>query len=303
MCIRDSDEAQAPVNIINSPLSEAGVLGFDYGYSLDCPNGLICWEGQFGDFVNTAQVIIDQFIFSAEDKWNRLSGMVMLLPHGFEGSGPEHCSARIERFLTGAAEHNVQITYPTTAAQYFHLLRRQVIRKWRKPLIVFTPKQLLRHPAVMSPLEEMTSGRFIRVIDDPQVPPESNPARILVGSGKVCVDLIKEREEQERNDFAVIRVEQLYPFPADEIRTALEAYPQGTPVYWVQEEPRNMGAWYFIKVRWDEYGLEDSWKISAITRPESASPSTGSKKTHKIEQADLLAEAMGVAATTSANSG
>jgi len=227
----------------------------------------------------------------------------MLLPHGFEGSGPEHCSARIERFLTGAAEDNVQICYPTSAAQYFHLLRRQIVRKWRKPLIVFTPKNLLRHPKVMSPLEDLTSGRFTRVIGDEKVPPSANPARILVGSGKICVDLTTEREEQGRNDFAIIRVEQLYPFPAEEIRAILETYPKGTPVYWVQEEPRNMGAWYFIKVRWDEYGLEDTWKISAITRPESASPSTGSKKTHKIEQADLFAEAMGVAETTSANSG
>ena len=297
------DEGQAPVDIINSPLSEAGVLGFDYGYSLDCPDGLVLWEAQFGDFVNTAQVIIDQFIFSAEDKWNRLSGLVMLLPHGFEGSGPEHCSARIERFLTGCAEHNVQIAYPTTAAQHFHLLRRQVLRKWRKPLIVFTPKQLLREPKVMSHLDELTTGRFQRVITDPIVPPSAKPSRILIGSGKVCVDLIKEREAQQRDDFAILRVEQLYPFPADEIRKAIEAYPANTPIHWVQEEPRNMGAWYFVKVKWDEFGLEKSWKISAFSRPESASPSTGSKKTHKIEQQDLFNEAMGEAPqTTSASS-
>jgi 2-oxoglutarate dehydrogenase E1 component len=289
------DEGQANVDIINSPLSETGVLGFDYGFSLDCPDGLVLWEAQFGDFVNAAQVIIDQFIFSAEDKWNRLSGLVMLLPHGFEGSGPEHCSGRIERFLNGCAEHNVQIAYPTTAAQHFHLLRRQVLRKWRKPLIVFTPKNLLRDPMVASELDEFTSGKFQRVLADPDVGPADNPDRILIASGKVAVDLMKERRSQERNDFAVIRVEQLYPFPADQIREFLESYGPSKPIYWVQEEPRNMGPWYFIRVKWEEMGLEDGWKIQAITRPESASPSTGSKKAHKIEQQELLNEAMGTA--------
>lgn len=298
--LRHIDEAQADIDIINSPLSEAGVLGFDYGYSLDCPDGLVCWEAQFGDFVNTAQVIIDQFIFSAEDKWNRLSGLVMLLPHGFEGSGPEHCSARIERFLTGAAEHNVQIAYPTTAAQHFHLLRRQVVRKWRKPLIVFTPKLLLREAKVMSKLDEFTAGKFERVLPDPDVGPYDHPSRVLVASGKIAVDLMKERERRGTKDFAIIRVEQLYPFPADQIREILEAYDPATPVYWVQEEPRNMGAWYFIKVKWDEMGLEDRWKIRAITRPESASPSTGSKKAHKIEEKELFDEAIGSEAPANA---
>ncbi len=297
--LRHIDEAQASVDIINSPLSEAGVLGFDYGYSLDCPDGLVCWEAQFGDFVNAAQVIIDQFIFSAEDKWNRLSGLVMLLPHGFEGSGPEHCSARMERFLTGCAEHNVQIAYPTTAAQHFHLLRRQVIRKWRKPLIVFTPKALLREQKVMSNLDEFTAGKFERVLTDPDVGPYDHPTRVIIATGKVAVDLMKEREQRGQKDFAVIRVEQLYPFPADQIREVLQAYDSSTPIYWVQEEPRNMGAWYFIKVKWDEMGLGDQWNIKAITRPESASPSTGSKKAHKIEEQDLFNEVMGVVAPTS----
>lgn len=297
--LRHIDDAQARVDIINSPLSEAGVLGFDYGYSLDYPDGLVCWEAQFGDFVNAAQVIIDQFICSAEDKWNRLSGLVMMLPHGFEGAGPEHCSARIERFLTGAAEHNVQIAYPTTAAQHFHLLRRQVIRKWRKPLIIFTPKFLLKDPKVMSSLDEFTTGNFQRVLSDPEVGTAEQPQRILIAAGKVAVDLMKEREKRGTKDFAVIRVEQLYPFPANQIREMLAAYDAETPVYWVQEEPRNMGAWYFIKVKWDEMGLEDTWKIRAITRPESASPSTGSKKAHKIEQQDLFDEAIGSKSTAS----
>ena len=298
--LRHIDEAQASVDIINSPLSEAGVLGFDYGYSLDRPDGLVCWEAQFGDFVNAAQVIIDQFIFSAEDKWGRLSGLVMLLPHGFEGAGPEHCSARIERFLTGAAEHNVQIAYPTTAAQHFHLLRRQVIRKWRKPLIVFTPKALLREPKVMSNLDQFTSGKFERILSDPDVGPYDNPSRVVVATGKVAVDLMKERESRGQKDLSIIRIEQLYPFPAEQLKEMLEPYDPSTPVYWVQEEPRNMGAWYFIKVKWDETGLGEHWRINAITRPESASPSTGSKKAHKMEQMDLFNEAFSTPEPTSA---
>ena len=287
-----SDE-QASVNIFNSPLSEAAVLGFDYGYSLDAPGDLILWEAQFGDFFNAAQVIVDQFITSAEDKWNRLSGLVMLLPHGFEGAGPEHCSARIERFLTGAAEDNVQIAVPTTAAQYFHLLRRQVKRRWRKPLIVFTPKSLLREPMVMSEIEDFCTGTFQRVIPDTAVDPD-NVTRVLVCSGKIAVDLAKQRESAERDDFSILRVEQLYPLPADEIEAALEAYPEGTEVFWVQEEPRNMGAWYFMKVKWDEAELQERWPLKVVSRPESASPSTGSKKMHVIEQQELLEEAIGV---------
>ena len=217
----------------------------------------------------------------------------MLLPHGFEGAGPEHCSARIERFLTGAAEDNVQIAVPTTAAQYFHLLRRQVKRRWRKPLIVFTPKSLLREPMVMSEIEDFCTGTFQRVIPDTAVDPD-NVTRVLVCSGKIAVDLAKQRESAERDDFSILRVEQLYPLPADEIEAALEAYPEGTEVFWVQEEPRNMGAWYFMKVRWDEVNLQDRWPLKVVSRPESASPSTGSKKMHVIEQKELIEEAIGV---------
>ena len=284
---------QAPINIINSPLSEAGVLGFDYGYSLDAPDGLILWEAQFGDFFNAAQVIVDQFICSAEDKWKRLSGITMLLPHGFEGAGPEHCSARLERFLTSTAEHNIQVVVPTTAAQYFHVLRRQVKRKWRKPLVVFTPKSLLREPFVMSPISEFTSGRFKRVLIDDQVRGDSAPQRVLLSAGKIGVELLKARQKSERNDFAVIRIEQLYPLPHKEIEACLSQYASGTPVFWVQEEPRNMGGWYFMKVKWDEFGLEEKWPLRVICRPESASPSTGSKKSHKIEQEEIMTEAMG----------
>ncbi|MEM7783336.1 MAG: 2-oxoglutarate dehydrogenase E1 component, partial [Planctomycetota bacterium] len=214
--VANMSKDQAAVEIINSPLSEAGVLGFEYGYSLDAPESLVLWEAQFGDFFNAAQVIVDQFICSAEDKWNRLSGLVMLLPHGFEGAGPEHCSARIERFLTSAAEDNIQVANPTTSAQYFHLLRRQVKRNWRKPLVVFTPKSLLREPYVMSPLGDFTAGRFQRVLSDKQVPGSASPGRILLTAGKIGVDLIKERDRLGRDDFSVIRVEQLYPLPHKE---------------------------------------------------------------------------------------
>lgn len=284
---------QAPVDIINSPLSEAGVLGFEYGYSLDSPEGLVLWEAQFGDFWNTAQVIVDQFICSAEDKWNRLSSLVMLLPHGFEGAGPEHCSARPERFLTLAAEHNIQIATPTSAAQHFHLLRRQLVRKWRKPLVVFTPKSLLREPYVMSELSEFTSGTFQPVLPDPNFEACSTPQRILVGNGKLMVELLKHREETGRNDVGIIRLEQFYPFPMERLQQELKRYPAGTSVYWVQEEPKNMGGWYFIKVKWDELGLGDQWPIKVVSRPESASPSTGSKKMHKIEHAELFEQCFG----------
>lgn len=286
-------DGQAAVDIINSPLSEAGVLGFDYGYSLDMPEGLTVWEAQFGDFFNAAQVIVDQFISSAEDKWRRLSGLTMLLPHGFEGAGPEHSSARIERFLNSAAEHNMQVTYPTSTAQYFHLLRRQVKRKWRKPLIVFTPKSLLREPMVMSPLADFESGTFRRLLPDTTVTGSDSPKRILLTTGKIGVDLMKHRQDTDRKDFAIVRVEQIYPLPIEEIRAALESYPENTPVFWVQEEPRNMGAWYFMKIKWDELGLGDRWPLNGITRPESASPSTGSKNSHKLEHAELLASATG----------
>ena len=181
------DPGQAPVEIINSPLSEVGVLGFDYGYSLDCPDGLICWEAQYGDFVNAAQVIIDQFIASAEDKWRRLSGLVVLLPHGFEGNGPEHSSARLERWLALAAEDNIQIVYPTTAAQYFHLLRRQIVRPWRKPLVVMTPKSLLRDPRVASSLADCATGQFQRIL--PDAAPPGQVRRILLCTGKIYYEL------------------------------------------------------------------------------------------------------------------
>lgn len=279
-------DEQARVEIYNSPLSEAGVLGFEYGYSLDHPESLVCWEAQFGDFWNAAQVIVDQFIASAEDKWRRLSGITLLLPHGFEGAGPEHCSARVERFLMLAAEHNIQVANPTSAAQYFHLLRRQVLRKWRKPLICLTPKSLLREPMVSSPYDHFTEGRFYNVLPDPLPELRRSAARVVLCNGKIAIDLLK-RREQTSAPVAVIRVEQLYPLPEAEIATLLDEYPADVPVYWVQEEPRNMGACYFMKVRLsDEFHRR--WPIKVICREESASPATGSKNAHKLEQEELL---------------
>ncbi|MCH1493648.1 MAG: 2-oxoglutarate dehydrogenase E1 component [Rubripirellula sp.] len=280
---------QAPLELYNSPLSEAGVLGFEYGYSLDCPDGLVVWEAQFGDFWNCAQVIVDQFIASAEDKWNRLSGLIMLLPHGFEGQGPEHCSARVERFLAMAAEHNIQVCQPTTPAQYFHLLRRQVIRKWRKPLVVLSPKSLLRHPRVVSTLEEISSGSFKKILGDETVE-LSNCKRLILCSGKIYYDLIEEREQRELSDVAIMRIEQLYPLTIEEILESIDGLEDGTEIFWVQDEPTNMGAWPYIKFNFGDE-LEKRFSLRRVSRVESASPSTGSMAAHKLEHAELIEQA------------
>jgi 2-oxoglutarate dehydrogenase E1 component len=278
---------QAPVEIYNSPLSEAGVLGFEYGYSLDCPEGLVIWEAQFGDFVNAAQVVIDQFIVSAEDKWNRLSGIVMLLPHGFEGQGPEHSSARLERFLSLCAKDNIQVVQPTTPAQLFHCLRRQVLRVWRKPLVVMTPKSLLRHPGCVSSLDELVKGSFQRVIPDQSGVPATDVRRILLCTGKVAYELEKRRQELGRPDVAIVRVEQLYPLPRRGLEAALARYAPGTPAVWVQEEPENMGAWRFFRIHFGDK-LLDLFPFTGMCRQSAASPATGSKKSHDLEQNELL---------------
>ncbi|WP_018111054.1 2-oxoglutarate dehydrogenase E1 component [Thermus igniterrae] len=283
--LRHLAEGQAEVEIHNSPLSEAGVLGFEYGYSLDYPEGLILWEAQFGDFVNVAQVYIDQFLASAEAKWNRLSGLVLLLPHGLEGQGPEHSSARLERFLQLGAKDNLQVAYPTTPAQFFHLLRRQVKRPLRKPLIVMTPKSLLRHPEVVSTLEELAEGGFQKVI-----PERVKGARkVLLTSGKVYYDLLQKRRELKAEDVALIRLELLYPFPEEALKEALAFYPKKTPVVYVQEEPVNQGAWWYLSARFcgEIYGHP----FRVVARPESPSPAVGSSKVHKLEQEALLEEA------------
>jgi 2-oxoglutarate dehydrogenase E1 component len=274
--------------IYDSPLSEAGVLGFEYGYSLDRPDKLVVWEAQFGDFANAAQVIIDQFITSAEDKWSRLSGLVLLLPHGFEGQGPEHSSARIERFLNLSAEDNIQVCNLTTPAQLFHVLRRQVNRPWRKPLIIFTPKSLLRHPEAVNTIDEIADGSFQRVIPDTAVE-GAKVRRILLCSGKVYYDLAAERRRRKRDDVAIVRLEQYYPL-SSALGKALANYREGTPLVWVQEEPSNMGAWYFLNAKKNDF-FGTRHPLTLVSRPESASPATGSKAAHDLEQKILLDEA------------
>lgn len=288
---------QRKIEIVNSPLCEAGVLGFEYGYSLDHPEGMVVWEAQFGDFWNVAQVIVDQFIASAEDKWNRLSGLVMLLPHGFEGQGPEHCSARVERFLMMSAEHNIQVAQPTTPAQYFHLLRRQVLSPWRKPLVVLTPKSLLRHPAVVSPMSEFTTGSFKKILTDTEVfGPQVQ--RTLLCTGKVYYDLIEVRAERKIDTVRIVRVEQLYPLQPGMLMEALQGAPEGSEVIWVQEEPLNMGAWSYMKLHFGD-AISERYKFTKATRAESASPSTGSMAAHKLEQRDLMEAAFaGIAGAT-----
>lgn len=277
---------QAPLEIYDSSLSEAGVLGFEYGYSLDSPDALVMWEAQFGDFANTAQVIIDQFISSSEDKWHRLSGLVLLLPHGFEGQGPEHSSARLERWLQLCAEDNMQVVNLTTPAQLFHCLRRQVKRTWRKPLVMMTPKSLLRHRRCVSSFEELSDGEFHRILPDRDIDPKK-AKRVVLCTGKIYYDILERRDELGRDDLAIVRLEQLYPLRAEEIKETLSVYPEGTDLVWAQEEPWNMGAWFFIKARIPSI-LDDRFTIRCISRPESASPATGSSAAHKLEQKILL---------------
>ncbi|HOF38481.1 MAG TPA: 2-oxoglutarate dehydrogenase E1 component [Candidatus Hydrogenedentes bacterium] len=281
---------QGPVDIVNSPLSEAGVLGFEYGYSSAYPDGLVLWEAQFGDFANAAQVLIDQGITSAEDKWGALSGLVLLLPHGFEGMGPEHSSARLERFLMLGAEDNIQVVYPTTPAQFFHCLRRQVHRPWRKPLIVMTPKSLLRHPKVVSPLEDLARGRFRHILPDEMGIPGDRVKRVLLCSGKIYYELVEERAARGRDDVAIVRVEQLFPLHEEYLEEVLRDYPAETDMVWVQEEPQNMGAWWLWRVRFCDR-LLGRWPLRGVYRAPSASPATGSAASHRLEQRLLLDEA------------
>jgi 2-oxoglutarate dehydrogenase E1 component len=266
------------------------VLGFEYGYSLDYPDALVLWEAQFGDFWNVAQPIVDQFIASAEDKWQRFSGLVMLLPHGFEGQGPEHSSARLERFLLMGVDDNLQVVYPSTPAQYFHCLRRQALRSWRKPLIIITPKSLLRHPKVVSSLDECAQGTFQRILPDTAAQPGVPVRRVLLCSGKIYYELAEYREQAKREDVAIIRLEQLYPLRREWLELALASYPHGTHVIWVQEEPANMGAWVYLRIHLGET-LLGRFPFTGVSRAASASPATGSHRRHKQEQAELIARA------------
>ncbi len=286
----DLQEGQAQFCVHNSLLSEAAVLGFDYGYSLDYPQMLCIWEAQFGDFVNGAQVIIDQFITSSESKWGRLSGLVMLLPHGYEGQGPEHSSARLERFLQACAENNIQVCNVTTPAQYFHLLRRQMKREFKKPLILMSPKSLLRHKDCISKVEHFTENEFWSILDDETVN-RKTAKRLVFCSGKLYYELAAYREENEIKDTALIRIEQLYPLHSDLLKRIGDNYPKAQTVAWCQEEPKNMGAWTFISPRL----MESLGKLPAyVGRKESASPAVGSLAVHKHEQKKIIESAFSV---------
>ena len=278
---------QGRFEIHNSLLSEAAVVGFEYGYALNSPETLVIWEAQFGDFANGAQVMFDQFISASEDKWNRLSAVTLFLPHGFEGQGPEHSSARLERFLQLCAEDNMQVCNLTTPAQMFHVLRRQVLRKWRKPLVIMTPKSLLRHKRAVSHRPDFVGGRFLRVLGEAELPSLANVRRAVLCTGKVYYDLLERREASGDDTTALIRVEQLYPFPEQHIREAIAALPRVDEVVWCQEEPENMGARSYLHPLFTQL-FQGGPQVRWVSREASASPATGSAKAHRIEQEDLL---------------
>ncbi|MDJ0907880.1 MAG: 2-oxoglutarate dehydrogenase E1 component [Woeseiaceae bacterium] len=286
------DDANA-FRVIDSLLSEEAVLGFEYGYSTTEPNTLVIWEAQFGDFVNGAQVLIDQFISSGEAKWGRLCGITMFLPHGYEGQGPEHSSARLERFLQLCAEHNMQVCVPSTPAQMFHMLRRQMVRRFRKPLIVMTPKSLLRHKMSVSPITDLSSGGFELIIPETENIAADNTRRVVFCSGKVYYDLLEARQVQGIDDVALIRIEQLYPFPIPEYAAILEQYANATEIVWCQEEPLNQGAWYQIRHRLQE-PLKDSQQLYYAGRPGAAAPASGIFKVHLQQQQALVETALGL---------
>ena len=279
---------QARFQVYNSILSEAGVLGFEYGYSRDYPEALVLWEAQFGDFANGAQIIIDQFISAGEDKWGLLSGVVMLLPHGYEGQGPEHSSARIERYLQLAARDNMQICQPSTAAQYFHLLRRQALRPWRKPLVVFTPKSMLRHPDANSPIQDFSRPHFMNVLPETEV---QDPKRLLICTGKIGHELRVERKKRKDDSTGVVFIEQLYPWPEADLSAELQRHSNAQEIVWVQEEPANMGAQWFVMPRLKR--IAGDRPVLSVKRSAAASPATGSAKAHDMEQKTLIDLALG----------
>jgi 2-oxoglutarate dehydrogenase E1 component len=275
---------QAHFEAIDSMLSEYAVLGFEYGYSLAEPNALTLWEAQFGDFANGAQIIFDQYISSSALKWQRMSGITIFLPHGFEGQGPEHSSARLERYLELCADNNMQIANPTTPANLFHLLRRQVMWPFRIPLIVMTPKSLLRHPLVKSDLTDLSKGRFLEIIDDDKVKREK-VRKILFCSGKIYYDLLEKQTKDKIDDVAIVRVEQLYPLPENKLKEVVRKYKNTKRWVWVQEEPENMGAWAYILRKLRKYDIEYTGRAAR------SSPATGSSKIHAAEQAKIVNEA------------
>mgnify|MGYP001097621174 FL=1 len=291
--LQNVSEAQAPFRVIDSLLSEEAVMGFEYGYSTAEPNSMVIWEGQFGDFANGAQVVIDQFISSGEAKWGRQSGLVLMLPHGYEGQGPEHSSGRIERFLQLCADTNMQVVQPTTAAQIFHLLRRQMIRQFRKPLVIFTPKSLLRNKDATSPLSDLSKGSFQTLIGEvDETIDASKVKRLLVCSGKVYYDLVNARKERGANDVVIARAEQLYPFPHKSLTAELKKYPNVTEVVWVQDEPQNQGPWFYVQHHLYE-NMNEGQKLAYAGRPASASPAVGYYSKHMEQLKSLLDQAFG----------
>jgi 2-oxoglutarate dehydrogenase E1 component len=284
-------DGQARFFVYDSLLSEFAALGFEYGYAVARPDALVCWEAQFGDFVNGAQTIIDEFITAAEGKWSQRSGVVLLLPHGYEGQGPDHSSARPERFLQLCAEGNMTVAMPSTPASYFHLLRQQVLGPRRRPLIVFTPKSMLRLKLAVSAAEDFTDRGFQPVLADPAAPDPAGVERVVLCTGKVFYDLAVARDNTQQSGVALLRLEQLYPLPADELRAALAPYTGVRDIVWVQEEPANMGAWPFVALHLPDL-LPDGGALRRISRRESASPAVGSAKVHETEQAALLAAAL-----------
>jgi 2-oxoglutarate dehydrogenase E1 component len=282
---------QAPIIIVNTMLSELAVLGFEYGFASADPRNFVVWEAQFGDFVNGAQAIIDQFLGAAESKWAKMCGLVLLLPHGYEGNGPEHSNAYLERFLSLSADNNWQVCYPSSASQYFHLLRRQMHRTFRKPLIVMMPKKLLRLDMAASPIKEFTEGQYQLVLDDPMQLPREKVKRLLLCTGKVYYALHAERLKQKLDNVAIVRVEQLYPFPQKEIQGILSKYRDAQDVCWVQEEPKNRGAWTFMR-NWLEQMLPDAAVLTYVGREAASSPATGSYKVHEAEEKELVSQAL-----------
>ncbi|HRE03167.1 MAG TPA: multifunctional oxoglutarate decarboxylase/oxoglutarate dehydrogenase thiamine pyrophosphate-binding subunit/dihydrolipoyllysine-residue succinyltransferase subunit, partial [Ilumatobacteraceae bacterium] len=287
--LADLPGATAKFWIYDSLLSEYAALGYEYGYAHENRDALVLWEAQFGDFINGAQIIIDQYLVAAEDKWDQQNGLVLLLPHGFEGQGPEHSSGRIERFLQSCADDNIQVCNATTAAQYFHLLRRQIHRDGNKPLVLFTPKSALRIPQARSPISDFEQGSFQEVLDDPTPGLDRDAvSRIVFCSGKVAWDAFAERDRRQA-PAAIVRIEQLYPLPVDQMRQVISSYPNARELVWLQEEPENMGPWYFVEARTWRI-KERGYDLRHVARVESGSPATGSKTIHDQELADLMEE-------------
>jgi 2-oxoglutarate dehydrogenase E1 component len=285
--LRSDLNPEAQFEVFDSSLSEEGVLGFEYGYSVIAAGALVIWEAQFGDFGNGAQTIIDQYIAASEDKWKQTSRLTLLLPHGYEGQGPEHSSARLERYLQLCAENNLQVCNPTTPAQYFHLLRRQVRPGMERPLIVMTPKSLLRLPAATSTIADLVHGGFQPLIRDTEIGDNAAVKRVVLCSGKVYYDLIEARKKSGETQVSIIRLEQFYPFPLKALQEALALYPNATQIVWAQEEPKNMGGWTFVEPRLENL-LPDCNRPIYVGRAPSASPATGSYAIHQQEQASLL---------------